>query len=78
MQAPLGGSWKAYSMETTPNSYRSRSVGPNGVARSISPASSVLGPRLKSSDNRRFSSPPPIPAKLFSGSSPDLGDTGME
>ncbi|KAG5515121.1 hypothetical protein RHGRI_036230 [Rhododendron griersonianum] len=75
MEAPLGGSWKAYSMETTPNSYRSRSVGPNGVARSISPASSVLGSRLKSSDNRRFSSPPPIPAKLFSGSSPDLGDT---
>ncbi|XP_058198853.1 villin-1 [Rhododendron vialii] len=75
MEAPLGGSWKAYSMETTPNSYRSQSVGPNGVARSISPTSSVLGSRLKSSDNRRFSSPPPIPAKLFSGSSPDLGDT---
>lgn len=75
MEAPLGGSWKAYSMEITPNSNRSRSVGPNGVARSTSPASSVLGSRVKSSDNRRFSSPPPIPTKLFSGSSPDLGDT---
>ncbi|GFZ01612.1 villin-like 1 [Actinidia rufa] len=75
MEAPLRSSWKAYSMETTPNSLRSRSVGPNGLARSKSPASNVLGSNFKPSDDRRFSSPPPMTKKLFSGSSPDLSDT---
>ncbi|XP_028103644.1 villin-1 [Camellia sinensis] len=74
MEANLRSSWKAYSMETAPNGVRSRSVGPNGLARGSSPASSVLGSSVKSSYNRRFSSPPPITPKLFSGSSPNLGD----
>ncbi|KAI7981332.1 Villin-1 [Camellia lanceoleosa] len=74
MEANLRSSWKAYSMETAPNGVRSRSVGPNGLARGSSPASGVLGSSVKSSYNRRFSSPPPITPKLFSGSSPNLGD----
>ncbi|GMP89647.1 hypothetical protein CsSME_00041129 [Camellia sinensis var. sinensis] len=74
MEANLRRSWKAYSMETAANGVRSQSVGPNGLARGSSPASGVLGSTVKSSYNRRFSSPPPITPKLFSGSSPNLGD----
>lgn len=67
MEAPLRSSWKAYSVENTPNGPRSSSVGPKGITKSSSPGD--LG--------SRFSSPPPIPRKLFSESSPDLSDKAL-
>uniref|UniRef100_A0A5B7BTK7 Putative villin-1 isoform X1 n=1 Tax=Davidia involucrata TaxID=16924 RepID=A0A5B7BTK7_DAVIN len=78
LEAPQRSSWKAYSMETTPNGLRSRSVGPNGLGRSSSPASNVSGSSFKSSDNRRFSSPMPI-RNLFSVEvpSPSSGNAGV-
>ncbi|XP_052185182.1 villin-1 isoform X2 [Diospyros lotus] len=72
IEAPLRSAWKAYSIDTNPDSVRSQSVGPNERARSSSPASSILGSSSKSSDYRRFSSPPAITKKLFSGYSSDL------
>ncbi|XP_059660858.1 villin-1 isoform X2 [Cornus florida] len=72
MEAPLRSSRRAYSLETTPESLRSRSVTPNGIGRSLSPASGVSGASFRSSDTRRFSSPTPTTRTLFSGYSPDL------
>ncbi|KAA8549393.1 hypothetical protein F0562_001077 [Nyssa sinensis] len=79
MEAPLRSSWKAYSMESTPDGSRSRSVGPNGLGRSSSPASSVSGSSFKSSDYRRFSSPTPITKNFFSAElpSPSSGVVGI-
>ncbi|XAR60727.1 hypothetical protein NMG60_11034210 [Bertholletia excelsa] len=70
MEAPLRSSWKACSMETTSDSLRRRSVGPNGLGTSSSPASGILHLGIQSSGNRRYSSPPPVTRKLFLGSSP--------
>ncbi|CAK9157135.1 unnamed protein product, partial [Ilex paraguariensis] len=73
LEKSLRSSWKAHSLETTPDE-RSRSLSVNGLGRSSSPASRFSDSH--SSDNHHLSSPTPIPRHLFSGSSPDSVNAG--
>ncbi|KAF5930828.1 hypothetical protein HYC85_031701 [Camellia sinensis] len=59
--------WKAYSMETACKWCKKPVCWPQWTGKRFISC-------IQSSYNRRFSSPPPITPKLFSGSSPNLGD----
>lgn len=68
MQVTLRSSWKAYSTETLPDDLKSQPNGVNGIKKSSSPMYSVSSSNLRSSDYRRFSSPPPVTKNLSAGS----------
>nr|GMD69271.1 villin-1 isoform X1 [Ipomoea batatas] len=69
LEAPVRSSWKPFSMETTPTNSRSSSVSANGHRRSLSPASSISGSTVKSSESiRRIPSPASVTRMLFPGS----------
>nr|XP_027110980.1 villin-1-like isoform X2 [Coffea arabica] len=61
-------SWKAYSMETVSKDLKSQTNGVNDSKRSLSPMSTDFSSSLRSSDFRRFSSPPPVKKNLSAGS----------
>nr|GME12574.1 villin-1 isoform X1 [Ipomoea batatas] len=69
LEAPVRSSWKPFSMETTPTNSRSSSVSANGHRISLSPASSISGSTVKSSEStRRIPSPASVTRMLFPGS----------
>ncbi|XP_019167794.1 PREDICTED: villin-1 [Ipomoea nil] len=77
LEAPVKGSWKAFSMETTPTNSRSGSVGANGHRRrSLSP--SISGSTAKSSESiRRIPSAASVTRMLFPGSSEHRNGNGL-
>ena len=70
-------SWKAYSMETVSKDLKSQTNGVNDSKRSLSPMSTDFSSSLRSSDFRRFSSPPPVKKNLSAGS-PNLDNNNGE
>ncbi|KAF8396928.1 hypothetical protein HHK36_018563 [Tetracentron sinense] len=68
IEAPVRSSWKAFSTEASPGSSRSNSISSNGLGRSASPASRILGSKFEPSNSRRLSSPTPVVRNLFPGS----------
>ncbi|OVA02671.1 Villin headpiece [Macleaya cordata] len=81
LETPKRSSWKASDLSSTgatTDRSRRKSIISNGLGRSVSPASHVLGSNFEGSNSRRFSSPSPIVRKLFRSSSPDRGIAGNE